>query len=327
MKYFALLLLFIGASAQAAPMDFFSIGSAGRDRGRWKLIFAGLYAPKQALEGQGKDAGWNESEAELRIPLFHDEKDSWNFTIKGDRLGLPVAGEVRFPATGEHFPEQLWNAAGSLSYSRRISGDRSYTFAAGYGSRADKPFASKDENYVNANFSYQIPAGLYDSWIIGVSYSTERSFLSGVPLPGFAYFYNPSEEFRAILGVPFAGVFWKPMSKLMISASYLVPYFGQVKVGYSLMGPVQAYLQLRADLDSYRLHGRANKDERLAVTSRDISAGIAYPLEQWASVDMSAGYTFGRAFILAEKYSQRHTARRLDLADGAYAALKLNISL
>jgi len=43
---------------------------------------------------------------------------------------------------------------------------------------------------------------------------------SGVPVPGIAYQWVPSETFNAVIGVPFSSVEWKPIEPITLEAQY-----------------------------------------------------------------------------------------------------------
>jgi hypothetical protein len=75
------------------------------------------------------------------------------------------------------------------------------------GSASDKPFASTDRLTIGFNEMLSVPQGEHNAWLFSLSYSNNSELL--FPIPGVAYLYQPSDAFRATVGVPFS-LMWRP---------------------------------------------------------------------------------------------------------------------
>ena len=168
------------------------------------------------------------------------------------------------------------------------------------GSASDKPFNSIREMNLNIAAFLRVPAfDERDFWLFSLFYSPGG--LLNFPIPGIAYQLNYSEQFRITIGLPFA-VMWKPTLDWTFNASYI------------------PLTNIRANLD-YRytddLHFFLSFEQR-------VFGGLKYSLFEAATLDLFAGYAFGRHF--GEGRNQGATLHdRVDVGAGAFLGAALRI--
>src|SRR5262249_6539956 len=114
------------------------------------------------------------------------------------------------------FPDDLWNVHVGTSYRHLFSNGWVGGGNVTVGSASDKPFHSFDEMVVGASSFLRVPQGEHNAWLFSLNYSTNREFLNGIPLPGAAYFYAPTDWFQATIGLPFASMTIRPLEDLTL---------------------------------------------------------------------------------------------------------------
>jgi hypothetical protein len=211
--------------------------------------------------------------ASLRLGEFHFD----------DRLAL-------FPA-GAQVPRNLWTLDASLSYTRKLDGDRLLTLTAGAGSASDKLFHGIDETQISATAVLVTKATTGDRWLIGVNFSTNRPVLNYIPLPIVAWLFDaPALHLDGGLGFPFATLRWRPDSQWDAVVSAIATNV-TAEAGFRPVRPLRLSAGYYWSQTLWAPVGRADTSSRLiydwmrAAGSAELSFGRA-------SVRLTAGYAF-----------------------------------
>ena len=232
---------------------------------------------------------------------------------------LPQSGPI---------PDHLTSLGGSLTFRQVRPSGVVWGVSLGTGSSSDKPFGAERDLSLNLSAFVDLPAARpHDAWLIFAGFSSDRSELNYLPLPGFAYLYQAPPTFRALLGLPFDLVSWKPQPDLRFDAMAMV--FGSAHVGaawFPLGAPAENPLaaqkgplpRLHLDYDwggeAWKLHDRPELRDQLFIRSERITGGIALD-HPHASFDIYGGYAFHREIFQATSVFGNHTDR-IDLKDG-----------
>lgn len=223
-------------------------------------------------------------------------------------IGVHDFVEKDLRATRRDFPQPLWNVSGGPAFRRKLSGDRMYGANLSVGSASDKPFNSLSEMAYSTNLFYRMPleSESKSAFVFILNYSNNRSFLSGWPLPGAAYWWEPNERFRAVVGVPFLSVNSKLTDQMSLSAAYFAPWVVNSQLNYKIFGPFQTYTGFSWNNQRYLLSGRTNDDERLFYEEKRVPFGVRGPISRSMMLDFSGTYSFDRLYFKGEKFRDRN---------------------
>lgn len=272
------------------------------------FAFSSTLLPSRAdFEARGSAPLGGGFSASLRLGEFHFD----------DRLAL-------FPGVAQ-VPRNLWTLDGSLSYARRLDGDRFLTLTVGAGSASDKLFHGIDETQISATAALVTKATTGDRWLIGLNFSTNRPVLNYIPLPIVAWLFDaPALHLDGGFGFPFATLRWRPdnqwdallaviatnvtaeagfrpLPRLRLSAGY---YWGQV-----LWAPAG-----RTDTSSRLIY-----DWMRAAGNAEMSFGRV-------SLQLTAGYAFDTRVFLGTGEFDSTAERQLPSSWFATLAVKLQPS-
>jgi len=235
-------------------------------------------------------------EAEGTRVLSKSPSDTWSVSGQAGliRLGAPLA----IPVTGTRVPEKLWNVQAGGAFARRLAQRRAWGASLGAGSASDEPFRSIHETTARATVYGEWPSRERDSWLLFLNYSNNRSFLNNVPLPGAAYvFREPAPGLRAIIGLPFVSLDYRPTEGWRASLSVIGPTNASAEVSRRLRSEAWAYARYARDPSQWSLAGRTTRSDRLIFDRQEARAGLRLPLGAGLSADLSAGREFGRRFF------------------------------
>jgi hypothetical protein len=304
----------------AAQMEFSR--SLGPEIGKAKPILQYQVSPysQEEAEGQGKDFNLTHHSAFLSLPVFQDSRSEW--VLLGSFRLQDIDTSAILPDTRESFPENLWDIRAGAQHRRKFANGWIGGGMVTVGSASDKPFRSEAEVTVQANLFVRIPDGERNAWLLFLNYTRYREFLEHVPVPGAAYWYEPSPRLRLILGIPFASLEWKPAPDISLELSYFMIRTVRAQVSYRFLPALRAYAGFDWKNEYYFRYDRKEDDKRLASYEKRISAGIRWDFAKGMFLDLGAGYAFDRFYFEAERYKDRDE-NRLDISSGFFGSLRI----
>ena len=128
--------------------------------------------------------------------------------------------DALLPREGLPLPSQLWEVRVGAVYRRAVRGDWVWGINASFGSASNEPFQAGDAFSGTASGLLRIPHKKRNAWLFFLYFATNREFLNYVPLPGAGYWWEPSDKFRAVVGVPFASLLYEPIEKFSLDIRY-----------------------------------------------------------------------------------------------------------
>lgn len=279
------------------------------------------YYPAEQVGGQGTDLRRIDHSFSLSLPLFQDSRNEWSLSTN---IGLQdLDTRAILPDTGERLPSELWDVRVGGSYRHQFEnnwiGGASLTVA----SPSDKPFESMDEVVLRVMGMLRVPDGERNAWLFSLIYSKDQEFLGGVPIPGIAYLYVPSDRFRAVIGVPFASIEGRPLEALTLEARYFPLRKIRARATYALFRPLRLYAGFDWDHDHYFRADRQDKDDRLFYYEKRLTAGVRFDLRH-VGFRLSGGYAFDRFYFEGERYSDRHH-NRVAVGAGPFMAAQMSV--
>ena len=206
----------------AIPDSVFS-GVGGRGdlfRAMWgppktRLGYKAIWFPEEDVIQQATHFGYVDQGVSFSAPLWHNDVNVWSFNL-GVRSEI-FSTDAILPDTHQPFPVELWNIRFGTSFRHDFANGWSEVSSVSLGSASDKPFAPTDRVTVGFNEILRVPQGDHNAWLFSLSYSNNSQL--DFPIPGVAYLYQPSDTFRATVGVPFS-LMWRPREDVIVDASY-----------------------------------------------------------------------------------------------------------
>lgn len=190
-------------------------------------------------------------------------------------------------------------------------------------SPSDRPFHSMHETEIHSTISYSFKKNANSQWSLLVNYASRRSFLSGIPLPGFLYSYSPTPDFRLMLGVPVLSAFWRFHPRWSILYFGIAPWQSRAQLNYTLFGPFNLGLGAAFLQNHYLLAGRKDHREQLYYDERKMFFNLRGPLSQLLYLDLELGSQWRRRFFLSRRYNSS-PAKPIVLGQAFYIAANLS---
>jgi hypothetical protein len=246
--------------------------------------------------GLGSELGMLRQNISARVPVWGRDADLVMLST-GVRNTLFFTDAV-LPTSLRPFPNALWNLNVGSTYLHRFDNGGSSMLGVTFGSASDKPFHSINEMNVGLMSSLQVPAkNQRDMWMFMLMYSPVGNFT--FPMPGVAYFWNPSEEFHASIGLPFS-VMWRPTDDFTFNVSYVPLITINARATYQVAERIVAYSGFVSLQEAYLLADRENVDDRFIEFEKRVLAGMRLDLWEHATLDISSGYAFDRYFGIGQ---------------------------
>jgi hypothetical protein len=144
------------------------------------------------------------------------------------------------------------------------------------------------------------------------------------PIPGIAYSWEPSEDLRVNLGIPFT-VKWTPVEDLELQFAYIPVTNVNARATYRVADGVKLYGGFQWLNEAYFLADRAERKERFLAFEKRLVAGLRWDIGTHLALDLNGGYAFDRFYGEGEsQFSDLDD--RVDIRPGAFleAGLLLN---
>jgi hypothetical protein len=280
-----------------------------------RATFRSTIFPNEKVEGQGTSLGFSQEDFSLLVPLYQDPCNDWS--VSGHFRAEPFhTGGTILPDSLRGFPDNLYAVHLGTEYRHLFDNNWIAGGGVSFGSASDRLFHSINEMTVGVNTFLRIPSGERNAWLFTLSYSPTSEL--AIPVPGVAYIYQPSDTFRAYIGLPFQ-LYWRPLDDLTLTFSYMLVRTVHARATYRLSGPFRVYAGFDWSNESYFLAGRADDRDRFFYYDKRLTTGVQYSLSRNLLLDLSAGYTFDRFFFQGHSYNDRHHDR-VDVGNGAFVS-------
>jgi hypothetical protein len=293
-------------------------------KARPSLNYQFLAYSTEEVAAQGKEFKLNEHRLFTLVPFLQSsERDASAYlNLRAQDVGTAAA----LPETGELFPDELWDIRLGGQYRQRFQNGWIGGVALGFGSASDKPFASWDEIFLDVNLFARVPDGGRNAWLFFLNYSKTREFLPHVPLPGVGYWYEPNDQARLVVGIPFAFLNLRPVKEVSLSFSYFIVRSVRARVTFNPLSFLQLYGNFEWRNESYYRAERQDDKDRLFYYEKQISIGIQASLNRHVSLDLSGGFAFDRFYFEGRDYQDRDQ-NRVSIGNGPFVMLRLGARL
>jgi hypothetical protein len=281
------------------------------------VLFASYHAawfPDQPVAGQPTSLGFVREDFTISDPVWRTPTDQ--LTLRGSVRNESFHTAAVLPDTGQPFPDNLWNLQLGANYAHRFENGWAAGGMLSVGSASDQPFHSIHEMTVGVNAFLRVPSGEHNAWLFTLTYSPTGQL--AFPIPGVAYFCQPSDRCFATIGLPFQ-LLYLPCDDLMLNLSYML--LTNVHAGATYRLAPQLFLHAAFDWqnESYFLAERTDTQQRLFYYDKQLSGGVRYNLNQHAAFDLTAGYVFDRFYFEGRQLSDSQF-NRIDVGNGPFAS-------
>jgi hypothetical protein len=278
------------------------------------------WAPDQNVVGQGTRLGYVQNDLAVLFPIWHCGPDNVAGSVRVRSTFFSTDGTI-LPDTGRPFPEELWNIHVGANYSHVFANGWIAGGGLSVGSASDEPFNSVRELTVGVNGFLRIPQGQHNAWLFTLVFSPTSD--TPIPIPGVAYVWQPSDNFRMNVGLPFQ-LMYRPIDDLTLDFSYMLLRTVHARATYRLFSDVRIYGGFDWTGENYYLADRQDRNDRFFYYEKRLSAGVRCDLTRRASLDFSTGYLFDRFYFQGHNYSDSNHDR-IDVEDGPFLSAQLQL--
>jgi len=302
-----LLLLAMLFSHRSFAQDFF--GFLSPDAPLTSIELEGFYLPNSDVDGGIDNSQVVNTAIGINQRVYRDEKHFVAVGAKYQKLDLTAEN----PFLRDYYNQQL-----SFSFKRNFEENKFWLGSLSYGSASDRPWENNRDNTLSANYIQKVN----ERWFIAANYSNNRPFLNNIPLPGFIYVKEMTQERQFIVGFPF--ILWQvPMSDHFSFRYFgLLPFAHRMKILYTKNRRIMPYVGFEQSPQTFFRHDREERYDRFFWFERRLQIGLEGKISKSMRFDLSGGLAFDRQFFEARNFTQ-DKKNEVDLEKAGFAALSI----
>jgi len=240
-----------------------------------------------------------------RFIVSRTASDTWSVNERFSHLG--IGESIAIPQINTSVPQDLWSIESGAAYNHLFDSGRQLGLNFGVGSDSDHPFYSIHEVVFRATANYRLPSGDHNAWLFFLTYSNNRHFFNGVPLPGAGYYFQAYDNrLQGLVGFPFASLRYKPTPDWNAQVSIFGPRNVNAEIGRWICGPLQAYTAFQWNAQEWLIADRQDYSNRLVFDKKRAALGLRSPLPHGFIFDVSGGRQFDQRFFVNDSSSYRN---------------------
>ena len=274
------------------------------------------YYPDQRVEGQRSDLRVIEHSFSLNTPIAQDDRNEW--ALSGDARYQDLHNRAILPDTRQRFPDELWDVTFGGNYRHKFENGWIGAGGVTVGSAGDQPFQRRRDVFLRVLAMLRVPQGERNAVLFSLIYASDNEFVGGIPVPGLAYQYVPSDRFNAVIGAPFSSVEYRPIDPLTLEAQYFPLRRVRTRATYQLFRPLRLFAGYDVDNDRYYLAARTFDRDRLFYYEQRLMAGVRFDLRH-VGFQVRGGWAFDRFYFQGDDYSDRRH-NRVNVDPGPFVA-------
>lgn len=273
----------------------------------------GSFTPERDLNNGPEKSKVVSSAINVGQRLYQDEKNNISVGARYQKLDLNDQAE---------FVRDYYNIQGTISYRRLTAKNKFWSTSLSLGSASDQPFKNGRDFAISANYLKQVN----DKWFIVANYSNNRPFLNNIPIPGFFYIKEMTQERAMVIGFPI--FYWMTPLNANWSFRYfgILPYTHRARLLYTKWQFIKPYIGIEQSPDTYFRHDRESRGDRFFWFERKLAAGIEGGFSRQLRYDLSGGLAFDREFFEAKNFAQEKK-NRYRIENGYFIGLNLRFMM
>jgi hypothetical protein len=277
------------------------------------------------------------------------------------RLGVD-ATYVVLNARDPALPDGLLDASAAVGFGMFESHGwvGALTLGYGYAGAVDELFADGNAWYPKASLVFGKKLSRTDTLAVVIDYDANRTFKPDVPLPGVVWqkllFGRPEDEgapapptpdvvpgvgpareqaaafeprLLLTLGVPYANVNYRPIERLTIDATYLIPDDFSARIDYDLLGnrTLGVYASFDARRNAFHWGRLEHGDDRVMLFQRRAEVGVRWTPAHRGSYSLNVLGALGYAFSqeLTVGFDTRNDDKLAELSDEPYVRVGVEL--
>jgi hypothetical protein len=284
----------------------------------FRATYGVAWFPNESVQGQNTNLGAVVQDASFAFPLWQVPGDEWSGFVSVRNESFDTSAIL--PDTRQPFPEELWNVRFGTTFRHLFENGWIGGGTVSIGSASDKPFHSIDEMTAGVNAFLVVPQGEHNAWLFSLHYSSNSDI--PFPIPLIAYIWQPSEQFRANIGLPFQIVYC-PTENLTLDFTYMLLTTIHTRATYRVSPLLRVYGGFDWSNESYLLAHRFGENEQFFYYDMRLTAGLQRVLCKNLLLDLSGGFAFDRFYFEGRSLDDENH-NRVDVGAGPFLALQLH---
>ena len=201
------------------------------------------------------------------MPIWHDPYNDFaaTFNVRNEMFHTTAV----LPDTDQPFPQELWDVRLGGSYKHLFDNGWIGGASISLGSAGDEPFVYGRDFIGGINTFLTVPQGDCNYWLFSLSYSNNSELQ--FPIPGVAFVWQPTDNFRMNIGLPFQ-LLYRPTDDLTLDFSYMLLRTVHARATYRLGPHLRVYAGYDWGNDEYPLSDRTEDDDRLFYYDQRVAA-------------------------------------------------------
>jgi hypothetical protein len=302
-----------------APGGLASFMGPGVGHMLFRADYRATWYPAEPVTGQPTNLGYLQQDFSVACPVWQDACNEWSVSahVRAETFDTNAI----LPDSHRPFPDDLWNVRFGTTYRHQFGNDWIAGGTVSFGSASNEPFHSINELTAGVNAFLRVPQGEHNAWLFTLNYSVNSEL--PFPIPGVAFFWAPTEQFHALIGLPLQ-IWWRPVDDLTFDISYMLIHNVRARATYRLCGPVRIYFGYEWNNESYFLTDRPDDRDRFFYYDQRLVAGVQAALDRHWSFDLSSGYVFDRHYFQGQSYNH-NGFDRIDVGDGPFLSGQVHV--
>lgn len=259
----------------------------------------------------GTKVDQSRTQLSLNVPLFQEGPEAWG--VSTDVQSLRLSGYNFESDNRIEMKNNFEGYAFGGFYRKKMEKRRTLALFANYASMSDKPFANANDNNFNMFAVFKIQQTPVKDLVLFLAYSSHRTILSGIPLPGFAMVYNPRPELFAVYGLPMSYILYIPIDNLIVTATAVLPVTFKADINYRFWGPLIVFGGWEMDHRYFFVSDRTVKEDKVYFDEKGFSTGLKVLFSRTSYITLAANYDYYNTLFASEGYySHRDWAIDID---------------
>lgn len=278
--------------------------------------------PEQSTDQPGTSMSIDRSYFQAGVPIYTNGTDTVVFTSHLDAMNIHT--NAILPTTNQPFPSQLFNVAFGANIFHQFDNGNVGGLVLDVGSASDVPFHSSGQMLASGTAFLLVPQDDRSAWFFGVNASTNSQVLFGLPIPGGGYFYNPSDDFQAIIGFPFSVLSWKPAPDWQLQYVYAFLTTMHARAVYQPSNDWQLYAGFDWTNENWRRVDQPVRQDHFFYYEKRLAAGWLWWFRPNVGLEIASGYAFDRYFTETDGFQLVGT-NTVRIGSGPFISAQLDV--
>ncbi len=227
------------------------------------------------------------------IKLHDNETNTYLLELSAESVRIDTSSPVIFPDSGTEVPDKINAYDFGIAIRHMDEKKRRWVTSLGVRSSSDDLKDDDDAVEYRAFAAVFVPDKGMNGWTFGLNYYSHNDY----PLPLVSYMWMPDRNFRAVVGLPFFMIMWKPNENWELNWRNfaLNPGF---EAKYKIDEGWSAFSRISRD-DAWDGYVEERSDEDLELSLRAWRAGIGaeYAINKSDKIRLEVGYEFERELV------------------------------